>query len=263
MAWVRVQELFKGGKVGDHVTIKGWVRTVRDSKADGGLCFVAVSDGTCFDPIQVVCKAAGPEALSNYAEVAKLTTGCAVEIDGTLVASQGKGQSVEILADASKGGAARIIGHVENPDTYPVSNKRHTFEYLREQAHLRVRTNTFGAVARVRHSLSMAIHRFYDQRGFFYVHTPIITASDCEGAGQMFRVSTLDLLRPLPRVQGEGEVTHRPSVGVGIAEPHILERHPFAHGVRKRARGARRHDRRRDVEEREEVVEIERLSGQL
>jgi asparaginyl-tRNA synthetase len=99
----------------------------------------------------------------------------------------------------------RIIGEVENPDTYPVSNKRHTFEYLREQAHLRVRTNTFGAVARVRHTLSMAMHRFFDQRGFFYVHTPIITASDCEGAGQMFRVSTLDLLRPLPRLQADRE----------------------------------------------------------
>ncbi len=207
MAWIRVQEALRGERTGDSITIKGWVRTVRESKADGGLCFVAVSDGTCFDPIQVVCKAGGPEALSNYAEIAKLTTGCAVEIDGVLVASQGKGQSVEILADASKGGAVRIIGHVDNPDTYPVSNKRHTFEYLREQAHLRVRTNTFGAVARVRHSLSMAIHRFYDQRGFFYVHTPIITASDCEGAGQMFRVSTLDMMSP-PRQAPGGPIDH-------------------------------------------------------
>jgi asparaginyl-tRNA synthetase len=117
-----------------------------------------------------------------------------VEVDGTLVASQGKGQSVEVLASA--GCAVTVIGLVENPDTYPVSNKRHTFEYLREQAHLRVRTNTFGAVARVRHCLSMAMHRFFHERGFFYVHTPIITASDCEGAGQMFRVSTLDMMNP-------------------------------------------------------------------
>lgn len=209
MAWIRVSETFKAGpdqpSLGTHVTIKGWVRTVRESKADGGLCFIAVSDGTCFDPIQVVCKADGPQALSNYAEVAKLTTGCAVEVDGTLVASQGKGQAVEILADAAQSGAIRVIGLVENPETYPVSNKRHTFEYLRELAHLRVRTNTFGAVARVRHTLSMAMHRFYDKRGFFYVHTPIITANDCEGAGQMFRVSTLDMLRPLPRTSAESE----------------------------------------------------------
>ncbi len=222
MAWHRVCELLSTSSpaaTGSNVTIKGWVRSVRDSKADGGLCFVAVSDGTCFDPIQVVCKASGPEALGNYAEIAKLTTGCAIEVDGTLVPSQGKGQSVEILADASRGGAVRVVGLVENPDTYPVSNKRHTFEYLREQAHLRVRTNTFGAVARVRHCLSMAIHRFYDQRGFFYVHTPIITASDCEGAGQMFRVSTLDFVNKgardpghkAPSAAGSNPSSHGPS----------------------------------------------------
>jgi asparaginyl-tRNA synthetase len=196
-SWIRVSEAFKS-PVGTALTIKGWVRTVRDSKADGGLCFVAVSDGTCFDPIQVVCKASGGEAIANFEAVTKLTTGCSVEIEGVLVASQGKGQSVEVFVDASKGGAVRIVGLVENPDTYPISNKRHTFEYLREQAHLRVRTNTFGAIARVRHCLSMAVHRFFHDRGFYYVHTPIITASDCEGAGQMFRVSTLDMVnRPL------------------------------------------------------------------
>jgi asparaginyl-tRNA synthetase len=197
-SWLHVRDAFNAS-IGTHVTIKGWVRTVRDSKADGGLCFVAVSDGSCFDGIQAVCKASGAEAIANYAEVAKLTTHCSVEIDGVLVASQGKGQAVEVLVDASKGGTVRIIGLVENPDTYPVSNKRHTFEYLREVAHLRVRTNTFGAVARVRHTLSKAVHDFFDQRGFFYVHTPIVTASDCEGAGQMFRVSTLDMVNP-PRV---------------------------------------------------------------
>lgn len=178
---------------GPAVTVKGWVRTVRDSKADGGLCFVAVSDGSCFDPIQVVCKKSGPGALPNFDEVAKLTTGCSVEVSGTLVPSQGKGQAVEILADAASAGRVTIVGLVENPDTYPVSNKRHTFEYLREQAHLRVRTNTFGAVARVRNTLAQAIHRFFHDRGFLWVHTPIITANDCEGAGQMFRVSTLDI----------------------------------------------------------------------
>jgi asparaginyl-tRNA synthetase len=197
VSWLRVADAFKTAP-GNALTIKGWVRTVRDSKADGGLCFVAVSDGSCFDPIQVVCKAAGAEAISNFAEVAKLTTGCSVEVTGTLVPSQGKGQAVEILVDAAKGGAVKVIGEVENPDTYPVSNKRHTFEYLREVAHLRVRTNTFGAVARVRHCLAMATHRFFHERGFYYVHTPIITANDCEGAGQMFKVSTLDLAN-LPR----------------------------------------------------------------
>ena len=193
MAWLRVEQAFRA-PVGSNVTIKGWVRTNRESKADGGLCFVAVSDGTCFDPIQCVIRGSIP----NFAEVKHLTSGCSVEVHGELVASQGKGQAVEIMVDGAKHGSVRVVGLVENPDTYPVSNKRHTFEYLREVAHLRVRTNTFGAVARVRHCLSMAVHRFFHERGFFYVHTPIITGSDCEGAGQMFRVSTLDLAN-LPR----------------------------------------------------------------
>jgi asparaginyl-tRNA synthetase len=189
MSWLKVTEAFKA-PVGTPVTIKGWVRTNRESKADGGLCFVAVSDGTCFDAIQCVVRGSA----ENFAAVQKLTTGCSVEVDGELVASQGKGQTVEILVDPAKSGAVRVIGLVENPDHYPVANKRHTFEYLREVAHLRVRTNTFGAIARVRHCLSMAVHRFFHERGFFYVHTPIITASDCEGAGQMFQVSTLDMV---------------------------------------------------------------------
>jgi len=205
MAWIKVCEALKA-PVGTALTVKGWVRTNRDSKAEGGLCFLGVSDGTCFDPIQAVIRAAGEGAIANFAEVQKLTTGCAVEVDGTLVASQGKGQAVEIAA-----AAVRVVGLVESPDTYPVSNKRHTFEYLREVAHLRVRTNTFGAVARVRHALSVAVHEFFDQRGFFYVHTPIITASDCEGAGQMFRVSVLDMVNA-PRVgAGSGRVEEKPT----------------------------------------------------
>ncbi|MGH7133296.1 MAG: asparagine--tRNA ligase [Phycisphaerales bacterium] len=189
MAWIKVSEAFRAAPA-TRLTLKGWVRTNRESKADGGLCFLAVSDGTCFDPIQCVVRG----GLGNFADVQKLTTGCAVEVDGVLVASQGKGQAVEVMVDPAQGGVVRIVGQVENPDQYPVSNKRHTFEYLREVAHLRVRTNTFGAVARVRHCLSMAIHRFFHERGYFWVHTPIITGSDCEGAGQMFRVSTLDAL---------------------------------------------------------------------
>ena len=189
MPWLKVVEVLKG-PVGTECTVKGWVRTRRDSKADGGLSFITVHDGTCHDPVQVVVRS----TLANYqTDIQRLSTGCAVEVDGVLVASQGKGQAVELVASA-----VRVVGWVDDPDSYPVSAKRHTFEYLREVAHLRVRTNTFGAVARVRHTLAVALHRFFDERDYFYVHTPIITASDCEGAGQMFRVSTLDLVN-LPR----------------------------------------------------------------
>jgi asparaginyl-tRNA synthetase len=168
------------------------VRSRRDSKADGGLSFITVHDGTCQHPIQVVAR----RDLFNYeSEIVRLSTGCAVEVDGILVASQGSGQAVEVAA-----AAIRVVGWVDDPDTYPISAKRHSFEYLREVAHLRARTNTFGAVARVRHTLAVAIHRFFDERDFYYVHTPIVTASDCEGAGQMFRVSTLDLMN-LPRTE--------------------------------------------------------------
>jgi len=179
-------------KPGESITLKGWVRTRRDSKA--GLSFINLHDGTCQDPIQVVA----PNDLPNYdSEVLHLNTGCSLEVDGELVESQGKGQSVEVKANA-----IRVVGWVDDPDTYPVSAKRHSFEYLREVAHLRSRTNTFGAIARVRHALSMAVHRFFDEREFYYVHTPIITASDCEGAGQMFRVSTLDAMNPPKTPEG-------------------------------------------------------------
>jgi len=184
------------GKIaeGETVTVKGWVRTRRDSK--GGFSFVAVNDGSCFDSIQAVCA----NTLTNYAsEVSKLTAGCAVEITGTLVKSQGKGQSFEIQADEVK-----VVGWVDDPETYPVQPKPHTMEYLREIAHLRPRTNTFGAVTRVRNTLAMATHRFFQERGFFWIHTPIITANDAEGAGAMFRVSTLDIAN-LPRTP-DGQV---------------------------------------------------------
>ena len=191
MVWMKVTEAFRAA-AGTPLTVKGWVRSRRDSKADGGLSFITVHDGTCQHPIQVVAR----RDLSNYeSEIVRLSTGCAVEVDGTLVASQGSGQAVEVAA-----AAIRVVGWVDDPDTYPISAKRHSFEYLREVAHLRARTNTFGAVARVRHTLAVAIHRFFDERDFYYVHTPIVTASDCEGAGQMFRVSTLDLMN-LPRTE--------------------------------------------------------------
>ncbi len=184
-----------GVDLGQTIMVQGWVRTRRDSKA--GLSFIQVHDGTCFDAVQVVA----PGDLDNYEDIVRLTTGASVRCIGTVVESKGKGQSVEIKADA-----VEVIGHVEDPDTYPVPAKRHTFEYLREQAHLRVRTNTFSAIARVRHCLSQAIHRYFHENGFYWVHTPIITGSDCEGAGEMFRVSTLDLAN-VPRTP-EGDVDY-------------------------------------------------------
>jgi asparaginyl-tRNA synthetase len=177
--------------VGSRVTVRGWVRTRRDSKA--GLSFIHVHDGSGFDPIQVVA----PAQLANYeTEIRKLTSGCAVIARGVLVQSQGQGQAVEVQADA-----VDVIGWVDDPDTYPIQPKKASFEYLREVAHLRPRTNTLGAVARVRHCLSQAIHRYFHEHGFLWVHTPIVTASDAEGAGEMFRVSTLDLANPsaIPR----------------------------------------------------------------
>ena len=179
---------------GGEVTVRGWVRTRRDSKA--GLSFVNVSDGSCFAPIQVVA----PDSLPNYeSEIKHLTTGCSVIATGTLVASQGQGQSFEIQASSIE-----VVGWVEDPLTYPMQPKQHSLEYLREFAHLRPRTNLFGAVTRIRHCLAQAVHRFFHERGFYWISTPIITTSDAEGAGQMFRVSTLDLAN-LPR-NGKGEV---------------------------------------------------------
>ena len=212
--WVRVVDAIDAQKtpVGTPVTIKGWVRTRRDSKAEGGLSFVAVNDGSCFDSVQLVVKG----DLSNFVtEVGKLSSGCAIEARGVIVQNPKGGN--EVAVEAASAGEVRVIGWVENPDTYPIQPKPHSFEYLREQAHLRVRTNTFGAVARVRHCLAMAIHRFFHERGFYYVHTPIITANDCEGAGQMFKVSTLDALN-LPKIGGgqrSGKVAEGQSGKVG------------------------------------------------
>jgi len=175
---------------GGEVTVRGWVRTRRDSKA--GLSFVNVSDGSCFAPIQVVV----PSSLPNYeSEVKRLTAGCAVVATGTLVQSQGQGQSYELQAERIE-----VVGWVEDPETYPIQPKAHSLEFLREVAHLRPRTNLFGSVTRIRHCLAQAVHRFFHERGFYWVNTPVITTSDAEGAGQMFRVSTLDLAN-LPRMK--------------------------------------------------------------
>jgi asparaginyl-tRNA synthetase len=178
----------------EAVTLQGWVRTRRDSKA--GISFVHVSDGSCFHPVQVVA----PATLPNYAdEILRLTAGCAVAATGLIVASPAKGQPFEMQATD-----VRVVGWVDDPDSYPIQPKPHTLEFLREVAHLRPRTNVIAAVTRVRHTIAQAIHRFFHQSGFVWVNTPIITTSDAEGAGELFRVSTLDLMH-LPRT-ADGKV---------------------------------------------------------
>ncbi len=174
--------------VDQSVIVRGWVKTRRDAKA--GLSFISMHDGSCFAPIQIVAT----DVLTNYeSEITKLNAGCSLIVKGILVASQGKGQSFEIQAEEIE-----VVGWVENPDTYPIQAKRHTLEFLRDVAHLRPRTNTISAVTRIRHCLAQATHRFFHEQGFFWIHTPIITSSDCEGAGEMFRISTLDLMN-LPK----------------------------------------------------------------
>jgi asparaginyl-tRNA synthetase len=178
--------------VGTTVEVKGWVRTKRDSKA--GLSFVALHDGSCFDPVQVVAL----NNLTNYLDVTKLTTGCSLSAKGTVKQSEGKGQALEIEANEIS-----IVGWVENPDTYPMAAKRHSIEYLREHAHLRPRTNIIGAVTRVRNCLSQAVHRFFHEQGYCWISTPILTGADTEGAGEMFRVSTLDMMNVPKNEQGQ------------------------------------------------------------
>lgn len=192
MSTLSIKDVLAGkAAVGSSVTVHGWVRTRRDSKA--GISFIHLSDGSCFSTIQAVA----PKELPNYdAEVLKLSAGCSVEITGEVVASPGREQSVELKATA-----VHVVGWVDDPESYPMAKKAHTLEYLREVAHLRSRTNTMGAVMRVRHCLAQAVHRFFHDHGFFWIHTPIITASDAEGAGAMFRVSTLDAVNP-PRTDG-------------------------------------------------------------
>ncbi|MBA0037822.1 asparagine--tRNA ligase [Pantoea sp. BIGb0393] len=189
MSVVPVADVLHGRvAVDSEVTVRGWVRTRRDSKA--GLSFIAVYDGSCFNPVQAVVN----NSLNNYQdEVLRLTTGCSVIITGKVVESPGEGQAFELQATQ-----VEVTGWVDDPDTYPMAAKRHSIEYLREVAHLRPRTNLVGAVARVRHTLAQALHRFFHENGYFWVSTPLITASDTEGAGEMFRVSTLDM-ENLPR----------------------------------------------------------------
>ena len=181
--------------IGEKVTVAGWIRTRRDSKA--GFSFLAVNDGSGFDNVQVIA----PNKLNNYeSEILKLTTGCSVVVDGTLKASEGKGQAYEINADK-----VFVTGFVEDPDTYPMSAKRHSVEYLREYAHLRPRTNLMGAVMRIRNTVAYAIHSFFQENGFMWVATPLITSSDCEGAGEMFTVTNFDLNNVPKNDKGEAD----------------------------------------------------------
>jgi asparaginyl-tRNA synthetase len=183
--------------VGSQIEVRGWLRSKRDSKA--GISFLAIHDGSSFDPIQAVV----PSDLGNYeAEILKLSTGCSVVVCGELVQSQGKGQSLEIQASS-----VEVVGWVDDAESYPIAKKRHTFEYLRTQAHLRMRTNTFGAITRVRTTLANAIHNYFHDRGFHWINTPIITGSDCEGAGELFRVSTLDMANIPRNAQGAPDFT--------------------------------------------------------
>jgi asparaginyl-tRNA synthetase len=186
----RVAKILVSDEIGSTFTVTGWVRTKRESK--GGFSFIELNDGSCLSSLQVI---AG-ENLPNYRdEVAKLQTGCSVRVKGTLVSSPAKGQRVELKAEEIE-----VFGWAD-PEQYPLQKKRHSFEFLRTIAHLRPRTSTFGAVARVRNALSFAIHSFFQERGFVYVHTPVITGSDAEGAGEMFKVTSFNLDQ-IPQKEG-------------------------------------------------------------
>ncbi|HUY89955.1 MAG TPA: asparagine--tRNA ligase [Pirellulales bacterium] len=185
----------KAAAAGREVRLQGWVRTRRDSK--GGFSFLEINDGSCFGNVQVIADA----SLANYeSEIKKLGAGASVTIEGQVKASPAKGQETEVQA-------ARVIVHgLADPETYPLQKKQHSFEFLRTLAHLRPRTNTFGAVTRVRNCVCRSIHEFFQEQGFLYVQTPIITASDCEGAGEMFKVTTLDLAQ-VPKAEGKVDFT--------------------------------------------------------
>ena len=196
MKHIRLAELLSQPQKYNTVKVRGWVRTFRANR------FIALNDGSIIDNLQCVVD------FENTSEVLlkKINTGAAVEIKGKLVESMGKGQSQEVLVETIE-----IIGEAD-PDRYPIQPKKHSFEFLREKAHLRIRTATFSAVMRIRSSLSFAIHKFFQDKGFCYVHTPIITGSDAEGAGEMFRVSVLDPHKP--PINSNGNVDFKQDVNV-------------------------------------------------
>src|SRR5690554_5568291 len=180
MKRIKVKDLLQSSEYGKEVLAKGWVRTKRGNKS---VAFIALNDGSTIHNIQIVAD------IANFDEttIKRISTGACIGVHGTLVESQGQGQSVEIHAQAIE-----VYGEAD-PETYPLQKKGHSLEFLREIAHLRPRTNTFGAVFRMRHAMAFAIHQFFNERRFFYWHSPLITASDAEGAGEMFQVTTLDL----------------------------------------------------------------------
>lgn len=194
MKRTKIKDLLQQGQPGTEVLVKGWVRTKRESKE---VAFVAVNDGSIITNIQIVVD------VPNFDEqiVKKIATGACVSVKGVLNASMGKGQSVEIQASAIE-----VLGEAD-PEKYPLQPKEHSLEFLREIAHLRMRTNTFSAIMRLRHAMAFAVHKFFNDRGFVYLHTPIITGSDAEGAGEMFRVTTLDPVKP-PLTE-EGKVDYK------------------------------------------------------
>ena len=225
--------------VGREVILQGWVRTRRDSKA--GFSFLEINDGSCFGNIQVLAEA----SLPNYeSEIKRLSPGCSVRVTGLVKASPGKGQATEIQATA-----VEVLGTAD-VEAYPLQKKGHTFEFLRTIAHLRPRTNTFGAIARVRNCVCNSIHQFFQERGFIYVHTPIITASDCEGAGEMFQVTTLDLSNvPKKAAEPDRHPLSRRERGPGSSKPgeiggRLLARFLQSPGVPDRQRPARSRDLR-------------------
>ncbi len=184
----RIAAVLKTAKGGNALTVKGWIRSIRTSK---GITFISLNDGSCVTGLQVVIEPGMP----NYDDVCRLGSGSAIAVEGVLVDSPAAGQAIELKADT-----ITIYGTVD--ENYPLQKKHHSFEFLRSIAHLRPRANTFGAVFRTRSALSFAIHRFFRERGFVYVHTPIITANDCEGAGELFKVTTIDSASP-PMLNGK------------------------------------------------------------
>jgi len=179
----KVKDIFVNGQIGSKIFVKGWVRTKRSSK---NVSFIALNDGSVIHNLQIVAE----NEKFDEEILTGINTGAALSVEGVLAASQGTGQSVELQAESIE-----VLGTAD-PDRYPIQPKKHSLEFLRDNAHLRFRTNTFGAVFRIRHSLAYAIHKYFNEKGFYYLHTPIITASDAEGAGQMFRVTTLDAVNP-------------------------------------------------------------------
>lgn len=219
MAMECVATARKAESIGKQFVIKGWVRTRRDSK--GGFSFLEINDGSSFGNLQVIAN----NTLENYlTDILKIGTGCSVVIEGMIKGSPAKGQETELVADS-----VQVIGWAD-PNTYTMQKKGHTFEYLRTQAHLRPRTNTFGAVARVRNQISKSIHDFYQEQGFLYINTPIITPSDCEGAGHMFRVTTLDFLNPKTIAKAEDDFFGKP---VFLTVSGQLEGETYACGLGK------------------------------